>query len=53
MEVGDAEAARTALDEALGLLAVVEKERRLLLWEGVRIHLDTVRGSAPSSSSRA
>jgi homotetrameric cytidine deaminase len=44
VEVDDAEAARTALDEALGTLAVVEKERRLLLWEGVRIHLDTVRG---------
>jgi homotetrameric cytidine deaminase len=42
--VDDPEAARTALDEALGTLAVVEKERRLLLWEGVRIHLDTVRG---------
>ena len=23
---------------------VVEKERRLFLWEGVRIHLDTVSG---------
>ena len=44
IEVEDAEAARTALDEALGTLAVVEKERRLLLWEGVRIHLDSVKG---------
>ena len=44
VEVGDPEAARTALDEALGTLAVVQKERRLLLWEGVRIHLDTVQG---------
>ena len=44
IEVADAEAARTALDEALGTLAVVEKERRLLLWEGVRIHLDSVKG---------
>jgi homotetrameric cytidine deaminase len=42
IEVEDAAATRTALDEALGTLAVVEKERRLLLWEGVRIHLDTV-----------
>jgi len=44
VEVRDAGAARTALDEALGTLAVVEKERRLLLWEGVRIHLDAVAG---------
>jgi homotetrameric cytidine deaminase len=44
IEVEDAAATRTALDEALGTLAVVEKERRLLLWEGVRIHLDTVKG---------
>ena len=44
IEVADAEAARTALEDSLGTLAVVEKERRLLLWEGVRIHLDTVRG---------
>ncbi len=34
----------TSLADALGTLAVVEKERRLLLWEGVRIHLDTVEG---------
>jgi homotetrameric cytidine deaminase len=48
-----------ALDAALGTLVVVEKERRLLLWEGVRIHLDHVRalgnfveleGVAPSGS---
>ena len=44
IEVADPEAARTALDESLGTLAIVEKERRLLLWEGVRIHLDTVKG---------
>jgi homotetrameric cytidine deaminase len=42
--VEDAEALRAALDAALGTLVVVDKERRLLLWEGVRIHLDTVRG---------
>ena len=42
--VEDAEATRTALDDALGTLAVVDKERRLLLWEGVRIHVDTVQG---------
>src|SRR4051794_17357406 len=35
---------RAALDGALGTLVVVEKERHLLLWEGVRIHLDRVRG---------
>ncbi len=31
-----------ALDGSLGTLAVVEKERRLLLWRSVRIHLDRV-----------
>jgi len=40
--VEDAQALREALDAALGTLVVVEKERRLLLHEGVRIHLDTV-----------
>jgi homotetrameric cytidine deaminase len=35
---------REALDAALGTLAVVDKRRRLLLWEGVRIHLDDVDG---------
>ena len=35
---------RASLDAALGTLVVVEKERHLLLWEGVRIHLDTVAG---------
>jgi homotetrameric cytidine deaminase len=33
-----------ALDAALGTLLVVVKRRRLLLWEGVRIHLDEVEG---------
>jgi homotetrameric cytidine deaminase len=42
--VQDAAALREALDAALGTLVVVDKERRLLLWEGVRIHLDTVKG---------
>jgi homotetrameric cytidine deaminase len=35
---------RASLDEALGTLVVVDKARHLLLWEGVRIHLDTVSG---------
>ncbi len=38
------EALKEALDAALGTLVVVEKRRRLLLWEGVRIHLDDVEG---------
>ena len=42
--VGEADALREALDAALGTLAVVEKRRRLLLWDGVRIHLDDVDG---------
>jgi homotetrameric cytidine deaminase len=42
--VGEAEPMRDALDAALGTLVVVEKRRRLLLWEGVRIHLDEVEG---------
>lgn len=35
---------RPALLASLGLLAVVEKERTLYLWENVRIHLDRVVG---------
>lgn len=31
-----------ALDASLGAVVVVSKRRRLLLWEGVRIHLDDV-----------
>jgi homotetrameric cytidine deaminase len=42
--VEDGAAVREALDAALGTLVVVDKQRRLLLWEGVRIHLDTVEG---------
>jgi homotetrameric cytidine deaminase len=42
--VEDPEALRASLDDALGTLVVVDKERRLLIWEGVRIHLDTVTG---------
>ena len=32
-----------ALEASLGTLAVVEKERHLLLWQSVRIHLDRVK----------
>src|SRR3954470_6669911 len=32
-----------ALESSLGVLAVVEKERHLLLWQNVRIHLDRVK----------
>ena len=42
--VPDPEELRAALVAALGTRVVVEKERRLLLWRGVRIHLDTVAG---------
>ena len=42
--VEDGDALREALDSALGTLVVVDKQRRLLLWEGVRIHLDQVDG---------
>ena len=40
----DAGALREALDGAHGTLVVVDKRRRLLVWEGVRIHLDEVEG---------
>jgi homotetrameric cytidine deaminase len=33
-----------ALEASLGVLAIVEKERHLLLWQNVRIHLDRVSG---------
>ena len=42
--VSDATGLKNALGDALGVLVVVEKARRLLLWHGVRIHLDEVRG---------
>jgi adenylate cyclase class 2 len=35
---------KAALSEALGVSAVVFKKRHLLLWEGVRIHLDEIDG---------
>src|SRR3954468_15082144 len=37
--VADPAALREALAAALGTVAVVEKRRHLLVWEGVRIHL--------------
>ena len=42
--VEDPDELRASLDAALGTLVVVDKERHLLLWDGVRIHLDTVEG---------
>src|SRR5918997_5413401 len=42
--VSDAAALREALDAAYGTLVTVTKRRRLLLWGGVRIHLDEVEG---------
>jgi len=41
---GAADALRAALEDAYGTLVTVTKRRRLLLWEGVRIHLDEVEG---------
>jgi homotetrameric cytidine deaminase len=42
--VDDPAGLRASLDAALGTLVVVDKERHLFLWDGVRIHLDTVEG---------
>jgi adenylate cyclase class 2 len=42
--VVDPEATVDALADALGVRAIVEKTRRLLLWRGVRIHIDAVAG---------
>jgi homotetrameric cytidine deaminase len=42
--VEDPDELRASLDAALGTLVVVDKERHLFLWDGVRIHLDTVQG---------
>jgi adenylate cyclase class 2 len=43
-EVGHAGSLRATLESALGIVAVVEKRRRLFLWQDVRIHLDEVAG---------
>src|SRR5919206_2242855 len=45
--VAEPDALREALDAALGTTVVVDKRRRLFLWEGVRIHLDRVDGLGP------
>jgi homotetrameric cytidine deaminase len=42
VDVPDPSALTAALDASLGTVVVVEKFRRLLLWENVRIHLDEV-----------
>jgi adenylate cyclase class 2 len=42
--VADAPTLREALDAAYGTIVTVTKRRRLLLWKGVRIHLDDVDG---------
>ena len=41
--IEDAEELISALSDNLGVKAVVAKERRLFLYEGVRIHLDQVK----------
>jgi len=44
VEIADPPALRQALAAALDLTCVIEKERRLFLWEGaVRVHLDRVK----------
>jgi homotetrameric cytidine deaminase len=42
--VADPAAMRAALGDTNGIDVVVEKRRRLLLWESVRVHLDEVEG---------
>jgi predicted adenylyl cyclase CyaB len=44
IEMDEPEELKAALGGTLGVGAVVAKERRLFLWEGVRIHLDRVAG---------
>ena len=44
VDVPDPAIAVAALDAALGISVVVDKRRRLLLADGVRIHLDEVEG---------
>ena len=42
--VPDPEAIGRALTDALGVLTVVRKERKLFMYKGARIHLDQVEG---------
>jgi predicted adenylyl cyclase CyaB len=44
VEIEKADVLKGALDSALGVEAIVVKERRLLVWREVRIHLDRVDG---------
>ena len=44
VEVHDADGLREALTDVLGIRVVVTKERRLFVFDGVRIHLDCVDG---------
>ena len=44
LPVEDAEATRSLMSDLLGVLCEVKKERDVLLWRGVRIHLDQVEG---------
>jgi len=44
VDVDEPEGVKAALGAALDVREVVAKERRLFLWEGVRIHLDRVDG---------
>jgi homotetrameric cytidine deaminase len=44
VDVPDPVALTEALDATLGIVVVVAKRRRLLLWREVRIHLDEVEG---------
>ncbi len=44
IELGEPEELKAVLGGTLGVRAMVAKERRLFLWEGVRIHLDRVDG---------
>jgi homotetrameric cytidine deaminase len=44
VDVADPDALAAALESTYGVSVDVVKERRLLLWDGVRIHLDRVEG---------
>jgi homotetrameric cytidine deaminase len=44
VDVPDPATLKAALDASLGTVIAVEKVRRLLLWQDVRIHLDAVEG---------